>query len=126
MRSDECPERMVITDVSPQIDGGLRFHAVDNEQLICYSKCIADLSAVMLVIVNLDPHHIQSGWVELPVGALGLDPSQPYQVRDLLSDARYLWHGPRSYVELNPQVVPAHIFQLRRRIRTERDFEYFL
>jgi len=29
-------------------------------------------------------------------------------------------------VELNPAVVPGHIFRVRRRIRTEQDFEYYL
>jgi starch synthase (maltosyl-transferring) len=29
-------------------------------------------------------------------------------------------------VELNPQIVPAHIFVVRRKVRTERDFDYFL
>jgi starch synthase (maltosyl-transferring) len=57
---------------------------------------------------------------------LGVDAEQPFQVHDLLSDARYLWHGPRNYVELNPHVVPAHIFRIRRRIRSEQDFEYYL
>jgi len=47
-------------------------------------------------------------------------------MHDELSDARYLWQGARHYVELNPQVVPAHIFRVRHRIRTERDFEYYL
>jgi len=80
----------------------------------------------MLVVVTLDPHHPQSGWVELPLDALGLDAREPFQVHDLLSDARYLWNGPRSYVALDPAVVPAHVFHLRRRLRTERDFDYFL
>ena len=44
-------------------------------------------------------------------------PSTPYQVHDLLSDARFLWHGRRNYVELNPEIVPAHVFQVRRRVR---------
>jgi starch synthase (maltosyl-transferring) len=57
---------------------------------------------------------------------MGLDPQQPYQVHELLSDARYLWHGAHNYVALDPQVVPAHIFRVRRRIRTERDFDYFM
>lgn len=43
-----------------------------------------------------------------------------------LTDARYLWNGARSYVEIDPQVSPAHIFKLRRHVRTERDFDYFL
>lgn len=109
-----------------QSDWSLRFHHVDNEQLICYSKCTEDLTNVILVVVNLDPYSTQSGWVELPLEALGLDSQQPYQVHDLLSDACYLWHGSRNYVELTPQIVPAHIFRVRHRIRTERDFDYYM
>jgi len=107
-------------------DWSLRFHAVENEQLLCYSKMAADFANVILVVVNLDPHHIHAGWLELSLETLGLDQHQPYQVHDLLSDARYLWQGSRNYVELNPQSVPAHIFRLRRRVRTERDFDYFM
>lgn len=109
-----------------QSDWSLRFHPVDNEQIICYSKNTEDFSNIVLVIVNLDPHHTHSGWLELPISDWGLEPSRPYQVHDLLSDARYLWHGSRNYVEINPQVVPVHIFRLRRRIRTERDFDYYM
>ncbi len=109
-----------------QSDWSLRFHPVDNEEIICYSKNTEDFSNIVLVIVNLDPHHTHSGWLELPISDWGLEPIRPYQVHDLLSDARYLWHGSRNYVEINPQVVPAHIFRLRRRIRTERDFDYYM
>jgi starch synthase (maltosyl-transferring) len=107
-------------------DRSLRFHAVDNDQLIVYSKMTADLSNIIVVVVNLDPHHTQSGWVDLPLEAFQLDLHQPYQVHDLLADARYFWHGTHNYVELNPQVMPAHIFRIRRLVRTERDFDYFL
>jgi starch synthase (maltosyl-transferring) len=107
-------------------DWSLRFHEVDNEQLICYSKRTDDLSNVVLVVVNLDPHHTQSGWIEFPLEELGIDPQRPYQMHDLLSDARYLWQGSRNYVELNPQIVPAHIFRMRRRVRTEQDFDYYM
>ncbi|HEV2382296.1 MAG TPA: alpha-1,4-glucan--maltose-1-phosphate maltosyltransferase [Terriglobia bacterium] len=109
-----------------QSDRNLRFHAVDNEALIAYSKSTDDLLNVVLVVVNLDPHYTRSGWVVLPLEELGLDPDQPYQVHDLLTDLRYLWHGPRNYVELNPHQIPAHIFRLRHRVRTERDFDYFM
>ena len=43
-----------------------------------------------------------------------------YQVHDLLTDARYLWRGGRNYVELNPQVQPAHIFRVRRWLAGEK------
>jgi starch synthase (maltosyl-transferring) len=107
-------------------DWSLRFHEVDNEQLICYSKRTDDLSNVILVVVNLDPHHTQSGWVKFPLEELGIDPQKPYQMHDLLSDARYLWQGSRNYIELNSQIVPAHVFRMRRRVRTERDFDYYM
>ena len=109
-----------------QGDWSLRFHEVDNEQLICYSKRTDDHSDVVLVVVNLNPHHTQSGWIEFPLKELGIDPQKPYQMHDLLSDARYLWQGSRNYVELNPQFVPAHIFRIRRRVRTEQDFDYYM
>lgn len=109
-----------------QQDRHLRFFPIDNEQLICYGKFTEDLSNIILVVVNLNPHYTQGGWLELPLQDLGLDPLQPYQVHDLLGDARFLWHGPRNYVELNPRVVPAHVFRIRRRVRTERDFDYYL
>lgn len=109
-----------------QSDRNLQFHPIDNEQLICYSKQTDDGANVVLVVVNLDPHHSHSGWMELAFEDLGLDPRQPYQVHDLLSDARYLWQGTRNYVELHPQTMPAHIFRLRRRVRTERDFDYYM
>jgi starch synthase (maltosyl-transferring) len=109
-----------------QSDWSLSFHGTDNDQLICYSKHTEDLSNTIVVVVNLDPHHTHAGWIELPLSDMGLDPQSPYQVHDLLSDARFLWHGPRNYVELNPHITPAHIFQVRRRVRTERDFDYFM
>jgi starch synthase (maltosyl-transferring) len=109
-----------------QSDWSLRFHEVDNEQLICYTKRTEDLSNVIAVVVNLDPHHVQSGWVKIPVEALRLDPLESYQAHDLLTGARFLWHGERNYVELDPQAVPAHILRLRRRMRREQDFDYFM
>ena len=104
----------------------LRFHDVDNEQIIAYSKTSEDGTNEVLVVVNLDPHYKQSGFITLPLEDLGIDSRQPYQAHDLLTDARYLWHGSRNYVELNPQTVPAHIFVIRRRVRTEHDFDYYL
>jgi starch synthase (maltosyl-transferring) len=107
-------------------DWCLRFHPVSNEHLVCYSKHTSDYADIILVVVNLDPHHTQSGWIELSPEALDVPLDGHCQVHDLLSDSRYLWHGRRNFVELNPSAVPAHIFRVRRRVRTERDFEYYL
>jgi starch synthase (maltosyl-transferring) len=81
----------------------------------------------MVMAVNVDHHYTQSGWIHLDLPALGIDPDEPYRVHDLLTEARYTWRGPHNYIELNPQVIPAHIFRIRQRgrSRTEQDFEYF-
>jgi len=108
-----------------QTNASLRFHPVDNEQILCYTKHSPDRSNIILTAVNLDPHHTQTGWAKIATETLGIDPDQPFQAHDLLSDARYLWHGRRNYLEINPQLVPAHIFRIRRKVRTELDFDYF-
>jgi starch synthase (maltosyl-transferring) len=107
-------------------DSTLRFLSIENPQLIAYAKVTADLSNVIVCVVNLDPHHTQTGWVEVPLADLGMDEQQPYQMHDLLRNARYLWHGRHNYVSLDPAAGPAHVFRMRRRVRTEHDFEYYL
>lgn len=109
-----------------QSDTNLRFHEIENDQLLCYSKRTTDGSNVILVVVNLSPHHVHSGWLELDLESLGLEVDQPFQVEDLLTHAHYMWQGRRNYIEVNPHSAPAHIFRIRLRVRTEQDFDYYL
>jgi starch synthase (maltosyl-transferring) len=95
-----------------QHNTGLKFHPVDNAQMIAYSKVCDDPADMIFVVVNLDPHNRQAGWVTVDVDALHLGTEESYQVHDLLTDARYVWHGSRNFVELNPTVLPAHIFRV--------------
>lgn len=114
-------------DTAPlQSDRGLKFHPIDNDNLIAYSKSREGDADTVLMVVNVDPHHVQSGWLQLDQQALGLPSDAPFQVHDLLSGARYLWQGSRNFVSLDPNHSPAHIFRIRRRVRSERDFDYFL
>ncbi len=113
----------------------LSFVATDNEQLIAYLKATRGVDGteaertsaenVIVTIVNLDPHHPQSGWIDLDLAALGIEPDAQYQMHDLLTDQRFVWQGPHNFVLLDPQRVPAHVFRVRRRIRGEQDFDYF-
>ncbi len=109
-----------------QSNARLEFHPVDNDQLLVYSKTSEDGGSVILVVVNLNPYQRHSGWIELSPDSLGVPAHQVFQVHELLTGARYFWQGPRNYVEIDPAVAPAHIFRVRRRVRTERDFDYFL
>jgi len=93
-----------------QSDWSLRFHATDNDQLLCYSKTAG--SNGVLMVVNLDTRFTQSGWVDLDLAALGLAADAAYEVHDLLTGARYTWRGARNFVRLDPRAGPAHILQL--------------
>ncbi len=108
-----------------QSDRYLDFHPTDNANLICYSKRSADNSNILLMVVNLDPHYKQSGFIELPLAMLAIEEDRPFQAHDLVTGARYTWTGSRNYVELDPFKLPAHILHIRPRLRVENDFEYF-
>jgi starch synthase (maltosyl-transferring) len=109
-----------------QSNDSLHFCKIDNDRMIAYLKMDASCGNVILTVVNLDPYAAQSGWVDLDIDALNFTADQPYQVHDLLSDQRFVWRGPRNYVLLDPLRAPAHVFRLRRRVRSEKDFDYYL
>ncbi len=104
----------------------LRFFNVDNEYLLCYGKWTPDFSNFILIVVNLDPFHTQSGWVELPLEELEIKPDQQILIDDLLSGDKYFWQGPRNYVQLNPHALPVHLFKVYRKMKREQDFDYFI
>jgi len=91
----------------------LWYHHVGNDALLCYSKVTPERTDPVLVIANLDPHHRQVGTTWLDLWQLGLEHAGPYEARDLLTGAVYIWHGPENYVELDPHVEPVHLFALR-------------
>jgi starch synthase (maltosyl-transferring) len=104
----------------------IKLHEVDNDNLLFYSKETEDLSNITLVVVNLDPFHTHSGWVKVPIREFGIEPNQPYLVHDLLGDDKFIWQGERNYVEINPHVSPAYILRVRKRLKREMDFDYFM
>jgi len=86
---------------------------IENENIFCYWKYNDDCSNIVLVAVNLDPHHTQSGWLQLPLEEWGMDKNRHYSVKELLGDQKFSWKGESNYVELNPQISPAHIILIR-------------
>ncbi|MEU1619897.1 alpha-1,4-glucan--maltose-1-phosphate maltosyltransferase [Streptomyces sp. NPDC005722] len=90
----------------------LRFHPVNNDAVLAYSKRSGDGSDVVLVVVNLDPHHTQEATVSLNMPELGLAWHESIPVRDELTGETYHW-GRDNYVRLEPGRAPAHILTLR-------------
>ena len=98
----------------------LRFYQADNDAILFYGKMTPARDNIILVVVNLDPHRKQDSYVDVPIDEFGDMEGDTYQVHDLLSDARYVWHGRRNYVELDPEIQPAHIFRVRRPAGSDR------
>ncbi|MFN2594410.1 MAG: alpha-1,4-glucan--maltose-1-phosphate maltosyltransferase [Actinomycetota bacterium] len=88
----------------------LRFHEVDKENVMAFSK--SDEDGTILTVINLNPFHWEEGTVVVDLDALGIDPSEPYEVHDLITDTRFVWNGPFNYVRLDPYEEPAHIFRV--------------
>ena len=104
-------------NIALQSDLSLRFHAVDNPQVLCYSKRVRDGESdnTILVAINLDPHDEQAGWIDLDLKVLGIEHDETFDVEDLLTGALYQWHDRSNYVALRPDVMPAHIFRVTHR-----------
>jgi starch synthase (maltosyl-transferring) len=107
----------------------LRFHYVDQPEVICFSKRLSEtrpestvrgdapaagVDDTVLVVVNLNPYQVREATVHLDLPALGLDPGQhEFVVTDELSGESYQWRQA-NYVRLDPHAQPAHIFTLDR------------
>jgi len=128
------------TNPALQSDLSLHFHPVDNPHLIAYSKSTlkppppltlaetltpvpppaarpaaasgTEPANTILVVVNLDPHYEQSGWIDLDLKQLGIRHDETFDVEDLLTGIHYQWHDRSNYVALNTTTQPAHIFRL--------------
>jgi len=96
-----------------QANASLHFHAVDNPQLICYSKATPDFENTILVVVSLDSFNDQTGWTSLDLEKLGCSAGESFVVDDLLNGVQYVWRD-RNYVALRPGIQPAHIFRVSR------------
>ncbi len=90
----------------------VQFLTLENMNLIAYLKAIDDLSDIMLIVVNLDPHVKQSGYVQLPKDRLKITDRINVKLHDIITDEDYTWAQEWNYVELDPYILPFHLFKL--------------
>jgi starch synthase (maltosyl-transferring) len=97
-----------------QMYTNLRFYHADNDEILFYGKMTPARDNIILVVVNLDPFRKQNSFVHVPIEEFGQMEGNEYQVHDLLNDSRYIWRGGRNYVELDPEIQPAHVLLVHR------------
>jgi starch synthase (maltosyl-transferring) len=106
-----------------QYTSNLKFLDIDNDQILYYGKFHQDQA--LLILVNLDPFHSQSGTLKIPWDELGFYQKGSYQAHELLLDRYSIWEGEFQTITLDLQ-MPVCIFSIQKKIRRELDFEYFL
>ena len=84
----------------------LRFYNAWNDQILYYGKMTATKDNIVLIAVNLDPHHGQAASFEVPLWELGLPDWAEVAVEDLLTGQRFTWHGKVQQVWLDPAGQP--------------------
>jgi starch synthase (maltosyl-transferring) len=94
--------------------GNLQMVQTDYDGIFAYRKHAPGNE--LLVVVNLDPHAAHETMVDVPIGAMGIDVNEAYEVTDLLTGSRYTWRGSRNYVRLDPNERVAHLFRISRRV----------
>jgi starch synthase (maltosyl-transferring) len=95
-----------------QTTWNLHFCSIENQHLLAYVKATEDLRDIVLVVVNLDPHSTQTGYVQLPKALLGLGDHINVKLHDLMTDEHYTWTQEWNYVGIDPHKIPFHLFHL--------------
>ncbi|MBT1711922.1 DUF3416 domain-containing protein [Fulvivirgaceae bacterium PWU5] len=95
-----------------QTTWNLHFCPVENQYLLAYVKATEDLRDIVLVVVNLDPHATQTGYVQLPKALLGLGDHINIKLHDLMTGEHYTWTQEWNYVGIDPHKIPFHLFHL--------------
>ncbi len=87
----------------------LRFHHVDDDNVIAFSK--KDGDDLVITICTLDPHTTRetSVWLDMP--ALGRDWYDTLHVTDEITGAQWEWHQ-QVYVRLDPFQHVAHVVRV--------------
>jgi starch synthase (maltosyl-transferring) len=89
----------------------IKFHAVDNDALLAYSKFDPVTGDCVLVVVTLNAFGPEEGTIWLDMGALGMEPYDRFWVRDEVTGDEYQW-GQANYVRIDPARSVAHILNM--------------
>jgi len=89
----------------------IKFHAVDNDALLAYSKFDPVTGDCVLVVVTLNAFGPEEATLWLDMGALGMEPYDRFWVRDEITGDEYQW-GQSNYVRIDPVRSVAHILNM--------------
>ena len=91
----------------------IKFHHLDNDALMAYSKFDPITGDTVLVVVTLNPYGPEESTLWLDMGALGMQPYDRFWVRDEITGEEYQW-GQSNYVRIDPAKAVAHVLNMPR------------
>jgi len=109
-----------------QDSNNIQFLKIENEYLLGFLKTDKKTSNTILVLINMDPYAHQAGRVTLPLEDLNISARQSFLAHELLTDTRLFWQGENHTVTIDPDRMPAQIYRIQRRVKREKDFDYFM
>jgi starch synthase (maltosyl-transferring) len=89
----------------------IRFHHIDNDALLAFSKFDPVTGDAVLAVITLNPFGPENGTLWLDMAALGMEPYDRFWVRDEITGEEYQW-GQANYVRLEPVKAVAHILNM--------------
>lgn len=100
-----------VENTALQRTNNISFCDIENDNILAYLKTAWNGNRI-LAIVNLDPYNTQGGYVRIPLNLIHKNPDEEYIVHDLLTGAKYFWRGEYNAIELNPNLMPMHLFRI--------------
>ncbi len=89
----------------------IRFHQIDNDALMAYSKFDPATGDCVLTVLTLNAFGPEEATLWLDMAALGMEPHERFWVRDEITGEEYNW-GAANYVRLDPGRAVAHIINM--------------
>ncbi|WP_102141988.1 alpha-1,4-glucan--maltose-1-phosphate maltosyltransferase [Mycobacterium hubeiense] len=89
----------------------IKFHHIDNDALLAYSKFDPVTGDTVLVVVTLNPFGPEEATLWLDMPALGMEWYDRFWVRDEITAEEYQW-GQSNYVRLDPGKAVAHVLNM--------------
>jgi len=89
----------------------IKFHHIENDALLAYSKFDPISGDCVMVVVTLNPFGPEEGTLWIDVGALGRETYERFWVRDEITGEEYQW-GQSNYVRLDPAKAVAHVLNM--------------
>lgn len=100
------------SNLALQSTWNIEFLNIENPNLLAFYKKSDDNSNRVLVVINLDQHNKQAGYLQLSNDLKNTQKGINVKLKDVMTGENYTWTQEWNYVELDPNRMPFHLFEV--------------